>query len=111
MPAPRGQHRQALGNLKKAQGAFTDFHQIPFKKAQALSTDSDEILFNESLTYDALGRYPESTQILNGLVSRSSKGDNHYNDGEKKNRSTFLNRLANVEREQNPTEAPVTTYK
>jgi tetratricopeptide (TPR) repeat protein len=81
------------------------------KKAQALSTDSEETLFNEALTYDALGRYPEATQVLQGLVSRSAKPDNHYNDSEKINRSIFLDRLANVEKEQNHVEAAVTAYK
>jgi tetratricopeptide (TPR) repeat protein len=81
------------------------------KKAQALSTDSEETLFNEALTYDALGRYPEATQVLQGLVSRSAKPDSHYNDSEKINRSIFLDRLANVEKEQNHVEEAVTAYK
>jgi tetratricopeptide (TPR) repeat protein len=81
------------------------------KKAQALSSDSDEILFNESLTYDALGRYAEASQVLQGLVTHSAKPDNHYSDSEKNNRSIFLDRLANVEREQNHTEAAVNAYK
>lgn len=81
------------------------------KKAQALSTDSEETLFNEALTYDALGRYAEATQVLQGLVSRSAKPDNHYNDSEKINRSIFLDRLANVEKEQNHVEAAVAAYK
>lgn len=81
------------------------------KKAQALSSDSEEIQFNEALTYDSLGQYPEATQLLQGLVSRSAKPDNHYTDGEKNNRSIFLDRLANVEREQNHTEAAVAAYR
>ena len=81
------------------------------KKAQALSSDSDEILFNESLTYDALGRYAEATQVLQSLVTHSAKPDNHYSDSDKNNRSIFLDRLANVEREQNHTEAAVNAYK
>ena len=81
------------------------------KKAQALSSDSDEILFNESLTYDALGRYAEATQVLQSLVTHSAKPDNHYGDSDKNNRSIFLDRLANVEREQNHTEAAVNAYK
>ena len=78
------QDAQALARIAECQRREGHYEQAlaTLKKAQALSTDSDEILFNESLTYDALGRYPESTQILNGLVSRSSKGDNHYNDGD-----------------------------
>jgi tetratricopeptide (TPR) repeat protein len=81
------------------------------KKAQALSSDSEEIQFNEALTYDSLGQYPESTQLLQGLVSRSAKPDNHYTESEKNNRSIFLDRLANVEREQNHTEAAVAAYR
>jgi len=104
---------EALARIAECQRREGHYEQAlaTLKKAQALSTDSDEILFNESLTYDALGRYPESTQILNGLVTRSAKPDNHYNDGEKNNRSIFLDRLANVEREQNHTEAAVNAYK
>jgi tetratricopeptide (TPR) repeat protein len=81
------------------------------KKAQALSSDSEEILFNEALTYDALGQYSQSARLLQGLVSHSTKPDNHYTDGEKNNRSYFLDRLANVEKEQNHTEAAVDAYK
>ena len=81
------------------------------KKAQALSSDTDEILFNEGLTLDSLGRYAESAKVLEGLVNRSNKADNKYTDGEKNNRSIFLDRLANVDREQNHTEAAVAAYK
>jgi tetratricopeptide (TPR) repeat protein len=81
------------------------------KKAQALSSDNEEIQFNESLTYDALGRYSDATQLLQGLVSHSAKTDNRYTDSDKNNRSIFLDRLANVEREQNHTEAAVNAYK
>jgi tetratricopeptide (TPR) repeat protein len=81
------------------------------KKAQALSSDSEEILFNEALTYDSLGQYPEATKLLQGLVTHSAKPDNRYTDGEKNNRSYFLDRLANVEREQNHTEAAVSAYR
>lgn len=107
------QDAQALVRIAECQRREGHYEQAlaTLKKAQALSTDSDEILFNESLTYDALGRYPESTQLLNGLVSRSAKPDNHYNDGEKNNRSIFLDRLANVEKEQNHTEAAVSAYQ
>ena len=64
-------------------------------------------VFNEALTDDSLGRYAEATQVLQGLVTRSAKPDNQYTDSEKNNRSIFLDRLANVEREQNHTEAAV----
>jgi tetratricopeptide (TPR) repeat protein len=81
------------------------------KKAQALSSDSEEILFNEALTYDSLGQYADATKLLQGLVTHSAKADNHYTDQEKNNRSYFLDRLGNVEKEQNHTEAAVSAYK
>ena len=64
------QDAQALVRIAESQRREGHYEQAltTLKKAQALSTDSDEILFNESLTYDALGRYAESTQLLNGLV-------------------------------------------
>jgi tetratricopeptide (TPR) repeat protein len=107
------QDAQALVRIAECQRRLGHYEQAlaTLKKAQSLSSDSDEIQFHEALTYDALGRYPESTQLLEGLVSRSAKPDNHYTDGEKNNRSIFLDRLANVEREQNHTEPAVEAYK
>jgi tetratricopeptide (TPR) repeat protein len=107
------QDSQALARIAECQRRQGHYEQAlaTLKKAQALSTDSDEILFNESLTYDALGRYAEATQVLQGLVSRSAKPDNHYADSDKNNRSIFLDRLANVEREQNHPAAAVEAYK
>jgi tetratricopeptide (TPR) repeat protein len=107
------QDAQALARIAECQRRQGHYEQAlaTLKKAQALSSDSDEILFNESLTYDALGRYAEATQVLQGLVSRSAKPDNHYGDSDKNNRSIFLDRLANVERAQNHTEAAVEAYK
>ena len=107
------QDAQALAKIAECQRREGHYEQAlaTLKRAQALSTDSDEILFNESLTLDALGRYPESSKLLEGLVARSAKPDNNYNDGEKNNRSIFLDRLANVDREQNRTEAAVAAYK
>jgi tetratricopeptide (TPR) repeat protein len=107
------QDAQALVRIAECQRRQGHYDQAiaTLKKAQALSTDSDEILFNESLTYDALGRYADATQILQGLVARSAKPDNHYSDGEKNNRSFFLDRLANVEKEQDHTEAAAAAYK
>ncbi len=80
------------------------------KRAQALSSDTDEILYNEALTLDALGRYGESTKLLESLAAHSAKPGN-YTDGEKNNRAIFLERLANVDREQNHTEAAVAAYQ
>lgn len=107
------QDAQALVRIAECQRRQGHYEQAlaTLKKAQALSTDSDEILFNESLTLDSLGRYSEATVLLNGLVARSAKADNQYSDGEKNNRSIFLDRLANVEKEQNHTEGAAAAWK
>ena len=53
------QDAQALVRIAECQRRQGHYEQAlaTLKKAQALSTDSEEILFNEALTYDALGRY------------------------------------------------------
>jgi tetratricopeptide (TPR) repeat protein len=107
------QDAQALVRIAECQRRLGHYEPAltTLKKAQALSNDNEEIQFNEALTYDALGRYPESTQLLQGLVSHSAKADNRYTDSDKNNRSIFLDRLANVEREQNHTETAANAYK
>jgi tetratricopeptide (TPR) repeat protein len=107
------QDPQSLVRIAECQRRLGHYEQAlaTLKKAHSLSSDSEEIAFHEALTLDALGRYAESTELLNGLVARSAKPDNHYADGEKNNRSIFLDRLANVERVQNHTEAAIAAYK
>lgn len=107
------QDPQALVRLAECQRRLGHYEQalVTLKKAQTLSSDIEEIQFNEALTYDALGRYPEATQLLQGLVSQSAKSDNHYTESDKNNRSIFLDRLANVEREQNHTDAAINAYR
>ncbi len=99
-----------IAECQRRQGHY-EVALVTLKKAQALSSDTDEILYNEALTLDALGRYAESTKLLQDLVSHTTKPDGNYNDGEKNNRSIFLERLANVEREQNRTETAVAAYQ
>jgi tetratricopeptide (TPR) repeat protein len=81
------------------------------KKAKELDSDSLEIRFNEALTYDALGQYDQATQILEKLVADSEHVTGQYTDGEKNNRSIFLDRLANVYDEQGKTDQAVATYQ
>jgi tetratricopeptide (TPR) repeat protein len=107
------QDPQSLVRISECQRRLGHYEQAlaTLKKARSLSSDSEEIAFHEALTLDALGRYADSTELLNGLVARSAKPDNHYTDSEKNNRSIFLDRLANVERVQNHTEAAIAAYK
>jgi tetratricopeptide (TPR) repeat protein len=92
----QGHYDQALGTLKKA---------------KSLASDSLEISFNEALIDDSLGRYDDATQTLESLVTQTTHPDNQYSDAEKNNRSIFLNRLANVYREQSKFDLAVQTYQ
>ncbi len=92
----QGHYEQALSTLKKA---------------KALASDSLEIGFNEALIDDSLGHYDEAAQALQLLVKQTTHPDGQYADAEKNNRSIFLDRLANIYREQNKTEQAVQTYQ
>jgi tetratricopeptide (TPR) repeat protein len=92
----QGHYEQALATLKKA---------------KALASDSLEIGYNEALIEDSLGHYDEAAQALQQLVKQTNHPDGQYADAEKNNRSIFLDRLANVYREQNKTDQAVQTYQ
>ncbi|HEV2275028.1 MAG TPA: tetratricopeptide repeat protein [Acidobacteriaceae bacterium] len=81
------------------------------KKAKSLASDSLEINFNEALIDDSLGRYDEASQILEDLVNQTYHADGQYSDSERGNRSIFLDRLANVYREQNKTDLAIANYQ
>jgi tetratricopeptide (TPR) repeat protein len=92
----QGHYEQALATLKKA---------------KALASDSLEIGYNEALIEDSLGHYDEAAQALQQLVKQTNHPDGQYADAEKNNRSIFLDRLANVYREQNKTDQAVQAYQ
>ncbi len=90
-----GQYDEALAHLKKA---------------QPLASDSLEINYNEALTYDALGRYDEAEKIFAKLVADSEHTTGQYSASEKNNRALFLDRLANVYREESKPDQATATY-
>ncbi|HVJ08045.1 MAG TPA: tetratricopeptide repeat protein [Acidisarcina sp.] len=91
----QGKYEQSLGTLKKA---------------KALVKDSLEISFNEALLYDSMGRYDDATQILEKLVASTAHANDQYSELEKNNRAIFLERLANVYREENKTPQAIDSY-
>ena len=99
-----------IAEIQRRQGRYDDAL-ATLKKAKELVSDSLEINFNEALTYDALGQYDQAAQILEKLVSDSEHVTGQYTDGEKNNRNIFLDRLANVYREQEKTDQAVATYQ
>ncbi|WP_251106525.1 tetratricopeptide repeat protein [Alloacidobacterium dinghuense] len=99
-----------IAEIERRQGKYDDAL-ATLKKAKDLVSDSLEINFNEALTYDALGQYDQATQILEKLVTDSEHVTGQYTDSEKNNRAIFLERLANLYREQGKTDQAVGAYQ
>ncbi len=99
-----------IAEIQRRQGHYEQAL-TTLKKAKALASDSLEIGFNEALIDDSLGHYDEAAQTLQGLVKQTNHPDGQYSDAEKNNRSIFLDRLANVYREQEKTDQAVQTYQ
>ena len=99
-----------IAEIERRQGHYEQAL-TTLKKAKALASDSLEIGFNEALIDDSLGHYDEAAQTLQSLVKQTNHPDGQYSDAEKNNRSIFLDRLANVYREQEKTDQAVQTYQ
>jgi tetratricopeptide (TPR) repeat protein len=99
-----------ISEIERKQGHYEQAL-TTLKKAKALASDSLEIGYNEALIEDSLGHYDEAAQSLQQLVKQTTHPDGQYADAEKNNRSIFLDRLANVYREQNKTDQAVQTYQ
>jgi tetratricopeptide (TPR) repeat protein len=99
-----------IAEIERRQGHYEQAL-TTLKKAKSLASDSLEISFNEALIDDSLGHYDEAAQTLQGLVKQTSHPDGQYSDAEKNNRSIFLDRLANVYKEQEKTDLAVQTYQ
>jgi tetratricopeptide (TPR) repeat protein len=99
-----------ISEIQRRQGHY-DLALETLKKAKTLVPDNEELIFNEALLYDALGRYSDAEASLKGVLASTAKADGSYTDGERNNRSIFLDRLAVLYREENKTDEAVATYK
>ncbi len=99
-----------ISEIQRRQGHYDEALKT-LEKAKPLAPDSLELIYNEALLYDSLGRYDDAVGVLAKLVSDTERADGKYSDGEKTNRSIFLDRLAIVYREQNKTSEAIATYK
>lgn len=99
-----------IAEVERRQGHY-DQALATIEKAKPLAADNLQLIYNEALIYDALGRYDDATGVLTKLVSTSARPDGKYSDEEKANRSIFLDRLAIIYREENKTTEAVATYK
>jgi tetratricopeptide (TPR) repeat protein len=94
----QGNYQEALTTLRKA-------------RSLAPADSQMEIDFNESLIQDSLGHYDDAVNLLKKLLAQTDKANGQYSDAEKNNRLLFLDRLANLYREQNHTVEAIATYQ
>ncbi|MBT9332898.1 tetratricopeptide repeat protein [Paracidobacterium acidisoli] len=91
------------GKFEQALGAI--------RKAKTIAPDSLEIDYDEGLLKDAVGDFDGAAQDLEKLAESSDHPSGQYSSSEKNNRYLFLDRLANVYREQGKTDLAVATYQ
>lgn len=99
-----------ISEIQRRQGHY-DTALATLKKAKTLVPDSEELIFNEALLYDALGRYADAEQSLKGVLASTAKPEGKYTEAERNNRAIFLDRLALLYREENKTPDAVDVYK
>jgi tetratricopeptide (TPR) repeat protein len=99
-----------ISEIERRQGHY-DQALATLEKAKPLAPEALDLIYNEALIYDALGRYDDATGVLTKLLSDSAHADGKYSDGEKANRAIFLDRLAIIYKEENKTVEAVATYK
>ncbi len=101
-----------LSEIQRRQGHYEQAF-ATLSKAKALNTNADnlELVFNEAVLYDSLGKYPQAVTTLQGVLASTNHPNGVYSDPEKSNRAIFLDRLGIVYREQNKTPEAIATYK
>ena len=94
----QGHYDQALATLNKAKAAGANGNDL-------------ELVFQEAVLYDALGKYDQAVSTLQDVLHQTAHLDGKYSDPEKSNRAIFLDRLAIVFNEENKTADAVAAYK
>ena len=109
------QDPQALIRAGEIQRQKGDFEQAltTFKKAEAqLSNDNDpELIYNEALTYDGLGRFDESIKAVKQLLTITASPDGKYTDDAERNRAALLQLLGTVARQSGNTDEAIGAYQ
>ena len=109
------QDPQALIRAGEIQRQKGDFEQAlaTFKKAEAqLSNDNDpELIYNEALTYDGLGRFDESIKAVKQLLTITVSPDGKYTDDAQRNRAALLQLLGTVARQAGNTDEAIGAYQ
>jgi tetratricopeptide (TPR) repeat protein len=109
------QDPQALIRAGAIQREKGDFEQAlaTFKKAEAqLSNDKDpELIYNEALTYDGLGRFDDSVKAVKQLLALTASPDGKYADDAQRNRAALLQLLGTVARQAGNTDEAIAAYQ
>ncbi|HWZ46331.1 MAG TPA: tetratricopeptide repeat protein [Candidatus Saccharimonadales bacterium] len=99
-----------ISEIYRRMGKF-DLALEHLKKAAALSPESMEIAYNQSLLLEAQGKLDESADLLQKLVARTAHTDGNYSAGERNNRALFLERLGNIYRAEGRPLLAIETYR
>lgn len=106
------QDAQALisqSNIERQQGHYEQAL-ATLQKAAAQVSDNQELSYDESLCYDALGRYDDAIKTLTALITETTSKDGQYADADRGNRKLFLERLGIVQREAGKTADAIATF-
>src|SRR5438045_4033440 len=74
-----------ISEIYRRQGKF-DAALDMLNKADSLMQDLLEVPYNKALIFEAQGKYDEATQLLQGLVEKSTKPSGNYSAAERNNR-------------------------
>jgi tetratricopeptide (TPR) repeat protein len=101
-----------VSEIQRRQGHY-DLALATLEKAKKLGTAPDnlELIYNEALIYDSLGKYDQAVATLTASLDATSHPDAKYSEPEKANRAVFLDRLGIIEREATKTPEAVAAYK
>ena len=100
------------GELQRQKGEF-DQALATFKKveAQIPNGNDPELIYNEALTYDGLGRFAESIKEVKLLLTVTASPDGKYSGDSEQNRAALLQLLGSVARQANNDDEAIAAYQ
>ncbi len=109
------QDAQALirqGEIERQKGEFEQAL-TTFKKAEAqISNRNDpELIYNEALVYDGLGRFDESLKVVKQLLLITASPDGKYAGDAQQNRAALLQLLGSIARQAGNTDEAIGAYQ
>jgi tetratricopeptide (TPR) repeat protein len=99
-----------LAEIYRRQGKL-DLALDNLTKARSMVKDDERISYELSEIYQAQGRYDDAIQELQGLLKSTEKPDGKYAPDEQENRAIFLERLGEVNRDNNNEPAALDTFQ